>query len=210
MKFLWLLVFLFFSDIALAQRMTITDVTVSVTDVSAAKAREKALDQAHSLAFQKLLQENFPETPGVVPPSDILMNMVANFSIDREKTTPKSYTASLTFQFDGPQVHTWLQEGSVSPSPAGSPYLPYGTSGPLKVTASYSTYAEWSQMKKGLEALPGVARVAVLSLSPQEANVDVFYGGGAEKLQQLLSQQGLLLTPQEDVWMLTAQTPSLP
>ena len=114
MRYLWFLVFLVWGGQVGAQTMTVTNVKVSVTDSSPATAREKALDQAHQLAFQKLVEENFPESAGLLPPSDALMSMVTDFSIDREKTSPKSYTASLTFQFDGPQVHAWLHQAPLS------------------------------------------------------------------------------------------------
>lgn len=93
---------------AKAHVITVADVKVSVTADSAAVARDKALDQAHALAFQKLLKENFPEESKNPPSTDVIMNMVTDFSIDREKTTPKSYTASFTFQFDASQLLGWV------------------------------------------------------------------------------------------------------
>ena len=61
MKPLWFLILCLFIECAKAQIITVADVKVSVTADSAAVARDKALDQAHVLAFQKLLKENFPE-----------------------------------------------------------------------------------------------------------------------------------------------------
>ena len=62
MRYLWFLVFLVWGGQVGAQTMTVTNVKVSVTDSSPATAREKALDQAHQLAFQKLVEENFAES----------------------------------------------------------------------------------------------------------------------------------------------------
>ena len=204
MRYLWFLVFLVWGGQVGAQTMTVTNVKVSVTDSSPATAREKALDQAHQLAFQKLVEENFPESAGLLPPSDALMSMVTDFSIDREKTSPKSYTASLTFQFDGPQVHAWLHQAPLSSATPSSSQEPQGE--PLKIVGSDPAFPEWHHIKKTLETQPGVVKIEALSLSPQEAILEVLYGGGVEKLQQTLLQQGLALSSQAGEWHLSLIT----
>ncbi|HUX79914.1 MAG TPA: hypothetical protein VMW10_09260 [Alphaproteobacteria bacterium] len=201
MKCVWVFLGLLLVDNARAEVMTVTNVKVSVTADSAATAREKALDRAHDLAFQKLLDESFLENSGSLPPHDAVMNMVSDFSIDREKTTPTSYAASLTFQFDSPQVQAWLQQQSnvtpLSPQTSGKEKL-------FIMKASYTTLSEWQNIKKALETFPEVKKVTVLAFSPRDANVEITYGGSIEKLQQNLLQKGYLFSPDEKGWTITS------
>lgn len=210
MKRLGLIITFLLLQVAQALAITITDVKVSVTSDSAATAREKALEKAHGLAFQKLLKEHFPESSRPLPPQTLLMNMVTNFSIDREKTTPQSYTASLTFQFDEAQVRNWLQQDT-SPKdksqPSSDPFKK--DKPPLKIAISYATFPEWQQIKKSLEHLPGVQKINVVTLSSKKAEVEVTYGGDITQLQHHLRQQELTLIPQGQEWTLSS-SPSLP
>ncbi|OJW54067.1 MAG: hypothetical protein BGO67_08370 [Alphaproteobacteria bacterium 41-28] len=210
MKYLWVFVALQFIDYAKAEVITVTNVKVSVTDDSSATAREKALERAHDLAFQKLLNESFPEKASPLPPHDRVMNMVTDFSIDREKTTPTSYTASLTFQFDGSQVQTWLQQkGQTSPKEAFSVEQSSARGKPLKMYISYTSLIQWQDVKKVLETFPGVQKFTVLAFSLQNARVEVAYCGSLEKLQQHLLQKGYLLSPQEEGWIISSNGPLL-
>ncbi|MBY0292740.1 MAG: hypothetical protein K2W92_05590 [Alphaproteobacteria bacterium] len=206
MKPFWFLIMCLFIECAKAQVITVADVKVSVTDDSAAVARDKALDQAHSLAFQKLLKENFPEESRNSPSTDIIMNMVTDFSIDREKTTPKSYTASFTFQFDASQLLGWVThkgEASSQNSLFTPQVLAKGKS--LKLRALYSTLSEWQVIKKALENFAEVQKLIVLTFTPQHAELDVVYAGNIEKLQQHLVQKGVLLSFEAEEWILSLE-----
>ncbi len=200
MKYIWLLVVFLFIPKANAQNMVISDVKVSVTADSAATAREQALEQAHALAFQKLLKENFPENSGPLPSSDTLMNMVSDFSIDREKTTAKSYTASLTFQFDGPKVHNWLQQGE---SGTSSPSSLAQLGKPLNIKAIHSSLPQWNKIKQTLETFPGVQKVTVKALSPESAELEIVYGGDINHMQEHLRQKGFIFALNGDSWLIS-------
>ena len=202
MKYLWLVAIGISTIDAKAQ--TVTGVKVSVTADSAATAREKALDQGHELAFQKLLKENFPESSALLPSHDTIMNMVTDFSIDREKTTPTSYAASLTFQFDSPQVQAWVQKQDQPSSReiSSSPYS-FEDGKILKIEGYYGTFSEWQNIKKALEGIAEIQKVVVLALSPQSANLEVVYGGNIEKLQQDLLLKGFLLSSREGIWKIS-------
>jgi hypothetical protein len=203
MKYLWLFVVFLFIPGVNAQNMTISDVKVSVTADSVATAREQALVQAHTLAFQKLLQESFPEKAGPLPSYDTIVDMVSDFSIDKEKTTAKSYTASLTFQFEGPKVHTWLQQGEQRT--VSQPFLERERK-PLKIKASYSSLLQWNQIKQALETSPNVQNLTVKTLSPQNADLEIAYGGDLNPLQEYLRQKGVAVTLNGDSWVISLNT----
>lgn len=206
MRLLWILTLCLLIAPAQAHVMTVTGVKVSVTADSSAVAREQALEQAHAQAFQKLLDENFSEKTGPLPSSETLMNMVQNFSIDREKATPKGYTASFTFQFDGPKVEAWVNQGQSQDAPL-APQKSLGGGRALKIIASYESLSEWQRLKKALQDFPGVQNLNVGSFSSNMANVEFTYGGEVEKLQQHLLSQGFLLSPQEETWIISSNTP---
>jgi len=205
MKRLWFLgVILLFQE-TLALALTVTDVKVSVTANSAAAARDQALTKAHTLAFQKLLKEYFPESSSLSPPEDTLVDMVTNFSIDREKTTPQSYAASLTFHFDESHVREWIQQDLAS-SPSSA--IPLKTEEAIiKATADYATFADWQHIKKTLEYSSGVEKVKTVSLSPQSADIEIAYRGDIPALQRNLGEEGLILTSQGQDWKISSTPP---
>jgi hypothetical protein len=202
-KNIFLVLFLFIQS-ATAHMITVEDVKVSVRDNSAAAAREKALEQAHILAFQKLMGEKFPEKLMRLPSQEILMSMVSNFSIDREKATPQSYTASLRFQFEEAQVQSWLQQNESALHSSAQPL--HTTHEILKVRAFYTTYSEWKRLKKTLENFSGVQEITLLTLSPQQADMELRWEGEVEKLRHHLLQGHFLLSPQEEGWIIKSDT----
>lgn len=187
-----------------AQALTVSGIQVSATADSSAAARDKALDQAHDLAFERLVDQNFPEISAPLPPHDKIVDMVSNFSIDREKTTAKSYTASLTFQFDGTQVQDWVLQINRSPKQASNVgVVNSGRGTDFKIKVSYDSLEEWQQIKKELEGIFGVQKVTTLTLSPQSAVLEVKYAEDIQKLQKYFNDKGWILAFQEEGWSLS-------
>lgn len=213
MKYFWIVAALLFLQEAKAHTIAVRDVKVSVKADSAASAREEALNQAHGLAFQKLVQENFPEQTMSIPSQDALYNMINDFSIDREKSTPTSYTASLTFQFDEFQVRDWAQQiqlkaqtGLTAPRGLHS----HGKGSPVKILASYGAHREWLYIKKTLENCVGVQNFSVITLSPNNATLQINYSGPMDQLEQVLLQKNILLSQQEDNWSIALSKKMFP
>lgn len=204
MKYYGAILVFFFIQVASAYTITIEDVRVSVTAESAAFAREQALDEAHQLAFQRLSAEYFPQNTLPLPSQDGLRDMVKDFSINREKTTPTSYTASLTFQFDEPQVLSWIQHAQQGSTSLPFAYQPYEENKFLKLVATYANYSEWHHIRMVLESLIGIQSFSIVSLSPQEAHLEITYGGALDKLKQGLLQKGILLSQQSDGWSISS------
>lgn len=201
MKYLYSFFILFLLQGMEAYAIWVKGVKVSVTDESAANAREKAIQQAHQTAFQKLLSENFPEKTMPPPSSDKIVDMVSDFSIDQEKTTPTSYAASLTFQFDDGSVQDWLQQTSGSSSGIGRVSSFQNGGGHLSVEVKYDTHSDWRKIKNALERAPGVQSVNILVLSPKGATIHVIHRGETNQLQKDLLGENIKLTPQGDGWV---------
>lgn len=201
--FYWFFLFLI-PGMVQAQALTVTGIQVSATADSSAAARDKALDQAHDLAFERLVYQNFPEVSVYPPPHDKIVDMVSNFSIDREKATSKSYTASLTFQFDGAQVQDWVLQTNRSPEQASNiGVVNSGRGMDFNIKVSYDSLEEWQQIKKEIEGAFGVQKVTTLSLSPQSAMLKVKYAEDIQKLQKYFNLKGWILTSQEEGWNLS-------
>ncbi len=204
MKRLWFLAIALFFQETVALAFTIKDVKVSASSDSPAAAREKALADGHALAFQKLLAEYFPTSSPTSPSHDVLMDMVTTFSIDREKSTPKTYTASLTFQFDELLVQAWLDKSQAPlPSSASASFSP-STGNSLKIRASYASLADWQHIKQTLEQVPGIQKIKIVALSPQKASLEVAHTGEIAQLKDHLRQEKLDLIPQGQDWELAS------
>lgn len=193
--------FLLFGQLTLANAITVPAVKVSITADSVATAREKALEEAHRLAFVKLMKENYPEASSALAPQETLMNMITTFSIDKEKTTPNSYTALMTFHFDDAKVQEWLEHtpsfnAQAKPSHTKEIF-------PLKIAATYTTQQEWILIKKALETK--AIKLNVITLSPQNATLELLYEGDVFQLQHLLQEQNLDLIPQGEEWKISVR-----
>ena len=213
MKYFWIGAVLLFFHEAKAHTITVRDVRVSVKADSAASAREEALDRAQGLAFQKLVKENFPEHTISVPSQDALHNMINDFSIDREKSTPTSYTASLTFQFDEFQVMNWAQQTQLNEQ--NGPTAPrglysHGRGSPVKILASYGAHREWLYIKKTLENCVGIQNLSIFTLSPKNATLQINYRGSMDQLEQVLLQKNILLSQQGDNWVIALNKQMFP
>lgn len=204
MKYFGIIVGLLLLQAAYAQTITVGNVKVSVRAESAASAQEQALDKAHQLAFQKLVHENFPESSVSLPDSDTLREMVRDFSIDREKTTPTSYMASLTFQFSEPSVLAWLQRAQQSDPSLSLVRKPHTENLSLNLTASYTNHTEWQYIKETLENFPGVQTLSIFTLSSKNATMKMTYRGPMDTLKKGLLQKDILLTEQGDGWMVAS------
>jgi hypothetical protein len=209
MKYLFFILLLLGAQSVIAATLTVKDVKVSVKSDSSGAAREKAIEDAHTLAFQKLIVENFPDQMIPLPSPEKLMNMVSTFSIDKEKTSAKSYAASITFKFDGNQVQSWVRKTKAPQQTLATEDdedKPVGkqnkdtlsesmrVSEPLQVKVLYTSLPEWTKIKRTLEETQGVLNIQVLKLSAQNALLDIQYGGDIEKLRQVLAVHGISLS----------------
>lgn len=205
MKYFWVVVTLLFLHDVKAQTLSVSDVKISVKAESATSAREQAIIQAHGLAFQKLMQENFPKHPLLLPPQEAINHMVNDFSIDQEKSTPTHYTASLTFQFDESKVIAWMkhnQQNMENKREDSSDSQALGTGRALKILASFGTHREWLYIKRTLEKCAGVQNLSVCAVSLRNAAFEIHYPGPLDELEKTLRQKNIRLSQEKNEWMI--------
>lgn len=95
----------------------VSGVAVDQTADSPSAARETALAQGHSRAFERLMQRIVPprqrELIPAMSPADIAP-MVLSFGIDTEKTSSVRYVGRLTFRFKRDEIRRFLQNGGIA------------------------------------------------------------------------------------------------
>lgn len=90
----------------------VADVSVDATANNATAAREFALGEGHSLAFQRLIERIVRAVDTASVPRlghAEVAPMVRSFEVDNEKTSSVRYLARLTFQFDREAVRRFLR-----------------------------------------------------------------------------------------------------
>ncbi len=82
--------------------------------------------------------------------------------------------------------------------------LPKGPVGHLSISVPISSLADWAQIKAKLGNVPNVARVNVIALTRNAADIDLEFRGEISQLQAALTEQGLILdqTASMGGWML--------
>ena len=104
---------------------------------------------------------------------------------------------------------SWVQQGQQRSAPVPFMGQSHEESRPLKITASYATHSEWQYIRKTLEKCAGVRNLSLVSLSPQRANLNITYGGPIDQLTQALLQKGILLSQQEEGWIVSSNGQAL-
>lgn len=194
LKYLLLVTFVTLST-AHATLYIVDNVKVSATADSAAAAREKAIQQGYTEAYNKLMirfgQEGAPTRPDAPDPQD-LINMVLDFSVDREKNTSTSYSALMTFQFDPIKIDNWISGLNLATSgnpDATSPQL--NTNGTLTVFISVTDLQSLNTISKTLLEIPGVKSANLQQLTTHGALINLTTGLTPEALMKATSEKNI-------------------
>ena len=99
-----------------ADMYAVENIPVDVTADNATQAKEQAVLEAQEKAFQKMLDRltlaSDMESLPTLSKEDVL-NLVRDFSVSNEKTSPVRYIASVTVQFDPDAIQNFFQEYKV-------------------------------------------------------------------------------------------------
>ena len=92
----------------------VKNIQVEEKDTSAKAAKDKAFLNAQIEAFNVLVERMVPEEDlGKIPDNLTeaqITPMIKSFSVDDEKTTPKKYSATLTYEFDADAVKAFFDQ----------------------------------------------------------------------------------------------------
>lgn len=96
----------------------VKNIQVEEKDTSAKAAKDKAFLNAQVEAFKALVERMVPEEDLNKIPDNLteaqITPMIKSFSVDDEKTTPKKYSATLTYEFDGDAIKAFFDQYSVA------------------------------------------------------------------------------------------------
>lgn len=207
LKYVYLFLCFLTMECAFAQSLVIDNVKVSVTDKSAGEAKEVALEQAHDLAFEKLLELHFPDKQGLKATHEDVLNMVSGFSIEREDSKAKTYTALLAFQFDLSKVMSWAQGHSYTNGVQNPSAVEVGQV--LRLMAQYENLHEWNRIKKVLLSSQQIHNVIYEAISFNQAELKATLTGSVDKFKELLNQNGLSVSQLGDKWVVSFKAPVL-
>ncbi|MEB3702496.1 Putative DUF2066 domain-containing protein [Candidatus Bealeia paramacronuclearis] len=165
----------------------VTGIKVSATADSAAKAREDAINQGYALAYQKLISnmgDLGQATRADVPPLESLMSMVADFSIDQEKNTSVSYTASLSFQFDPAPTNAWISATSAPANLLSQTLDPLGaTEGKVTVFIPITGLQDLKNKTGLLQKICHTRNITLQQMTHQGALLTIYTTLPLEKIQ---------------------------
>jgi len=77
----------------------------------------------------------------------------------------------------------------------------------LSATVSISSLGDWVQVRDRLASVPAVRRVDLLSLTRQEARIQLRYVGSSDQLRSSLAEVDLDLGGGDPVWRLQRSAP---
>lgn len=188
-------VFLTVTATAKASLYIVDNVKVSATADSAAAAREKAIQQGYTEAYNKLMirlgQEGAPTRPDAPDPQD-LMNMVLDFSVDREKNTAISYSALMTFQFDSKKMDDWISGLNIATSQTlDVPTTQTNSSGHLTIFLTVTNLSDLMDKSTAILKIPGVKSFHLKELTTRGALAIVETGLTPEALLKAANDKNL-------------------
>lgn len=207
MTYLFLFFMMIFCSLgAHAETLTVPNVRVSVTGVSAAAARDQAIADGHRIAFQRALKQVDTEGKPIppLPTDDEIMAMTKGFSVDKEKNTSTTYTALLSFQFDDGRLLRWVQN---PPKQKADPttqmadatlQIEPNTSGAQTVVTfdvPLTALDDLVVLENKLRSIPLVTDYKLDSFSRTMATIDLSFVGDMNQLQAALAQKAWTLNP---------------
>ncbi|MBK1664128.1 hypothetical protein CKO38_02715 [Rhodospirillum rubrum] len=101
-----------------------------------------------------------------------------------------------------------------APGASGYGAAPYGQTqtmaGGMVVVARYANLAEWVEMRRKLQGLPGVTALNLQAVTRNQAQINLGYGGSPMDLAQVLQGRGLRLSESAGLWTLESMSGAIP
>jgi hypothetical protein len=233
LQLFFLIMLLFFGAFAAsASEITVPDVDTYAEAANAQEARMKALQQAETIAFSKLLSQ-WQMPAGTEIPGDEIAAAVTGFDVVSEQMGATSYRAKLNMHFDANQLsalQTRLRYppaaapafkqppvAAVAPPAQAPPVtaiappilqpLPAATSAPqqVKILTPLRHVSDWVRIRKMLEQISQVRNVQLVAVSATQADIVVTYEGALAIVIERLTQMGHVMTAYPEYWTMTGK-----
>ena len=114
-RFLVLLISFPFCVLAETSYLEVNGVTTKEVDRNSLAAKQKALSNSASRAFNRMLDSYFPEAASLKNKirEDKIQNCIYDYSIDQEKFSGKAYIARFSFRFSKEAVQKILRDHNI-------------------------------------------------------------------------------------------------
>jgi hypothetical protein len=162
------------------------NVPAEATAENAVVARDRALASGQRIAYQRMAAAlGLPQGAS----DQQIEAMVSSLVIESERITPRGYSARITVNFNAAGTAARAPQAP----PAGAAGGPAVAS--LEAVARYRSFPEYADLRRRLEAQPGVARVEVLAISGEAARLRLALRSQPQQAAADFAQGGLMLGP---------------
>ena len=185
---------------ALAQGdlFTVYDIPVDATAEDAASARVAALEDGHRVAMNELLERIVPETSRLSLPEftpEEIAQLVQDFSVADERTSPVRYLAKLTFRFNAEAVRQFLgQRDAPFAQTRGEPVLVLpvlGSGGRARLWRDPNPWRDaWNERRLDGELIPLILPLGDLD-DVGEINARHALNGQPDRVQAMARRYGV-------------------
>lgn len=179
------------------QAFTVRDVHIDRTAVSAAAAREAALIDGQRAAFRRLLERLVPQTEyGRLPslPDSQIGDLVQNYEVQSEQTSPVRYIATLTYRFRPDDVRSLLRNAKLPFAETyAKPYLVLPVLRTQGVTLLWDTPNPWRDAWGRLPPFDGLVPLVLPKgdlADTSEINADQAHSGDEQRLAAIARRYG--------------------
>ncbi|CCG07523.1 hypothetical protein [Pararhodospirillum photometricum] len=93
--------------------------------------------------------------------------------------------------------------------PASATMAPPTSASPV-ILARFASLAEWVEIRRRLQGLPGGGAMALQAVSRDQAQFILPWSGSLPDLQAQMQSRGLSLTKRDGMWVLEAQGAAVP
>jgi hypothetical protein len=184
----------------------VRDIAVDASAENATAARDKAIAQGYSRAFEKLA-ERMTANPAAAPKPDLqqLDSLVRDFEVQTERGSATRWMGVLTVRFRPDRTQSYLARsgakiaaGALDSAPGGETSLPgvepwAGPAQRFGLVLPIASLADWISARDALQRTPGAKKVELTGLARSEARVALDYAGDVERLKQALQTTGFAL-----------------
>lgn len=196
----FLMMSIFFTLPAKAAEDYGTVVSVDVSDVNAAVAKEKAMAQANREALNNVASQ-FVSPEGLAVLNALNDEQVAYFikeaTVLSEKSSDVRYMASLKITIQDNVLRQYLYEkGVVEELPRGA----------VDVLYVFQNLSDWLDVEKKINTLRNVEKTETVAMTRRKVQFKIDYSGSFDDLRQSLSNMGINLSQNGNLFILSRKT----
>ena len=172
-------------------------VSVDVTDVNAATAKEKAMAEANRRAVNSIIPEFADERALALMDTlsdEQILYFIKEATVLEEKSSDVRYIASLRVTIQDRILRQYLYEKGVAEE------MPLQQ---LNAIHIFSSLADWLKVEQKLKALKVVEKVDTIAMARQKVQFRIVYRGEVEDVLRAAEAGGMYFQPSGNIYIMT-------